>query len=130
MFAAISIVGNLAAQRVVLGAIPGTIGYVAAVLIGTLAGLVIKFVLDRRWIFAETPAGIDKTGRQFLLYSLMGIATTAIFWGSETLFWLTFRTDLMRESGAILGLVVGYVVKYQLDKRFVFRGGAVVEAGA
>jgi putative flippase GtrA len=27
---------------------------------------------------------------------------------------------MMRELGAILGLSVGYVVKYNLDRRFVF----------
>ena len=27
----------------------------------------------------------------------------------------------MRELGAILGLTIGYIIKYKLDKRFVFR---------
>ncbi|MEL7013152.1 MAG: GtrA family protein, partial [Pseudomonadota bacterium] len=31
-----------------------------------------------------------------------------------------WRTDLMRELGAVIGLTIGYVTKYQLDKRFVF----------
>ena len=35
-------------------------------------------------------------------------------------FWLIWGTDLARESGAVLGLTVGYVVKYNLDRRFVF----------
>ena len=29
-------------------------------------------------------------------------------------------TDFWRETGAVLGLTVGYVIKYQLDSRFVF----------
>ena len=33
---------------------------------------------------------------------------------------LIWGTDLMREMGAILGLAVGYVVKYNLDRRYVF----------
>jgi putative flippase GtrA len=49
------------------------------------------------------------------------VITTLIFWGTETLFWLTWGTDLMRETGAVIGLAVGYVIKYNLDKRFVFR---------
>jgi hypothetical protein len=28
----------------------------------------------------------------------------------------------MREAGAVLGLTVGYVVKYRLDRRYVFTG--------
>ena len=44
----------------------------------------------------------------------------AIFWTSETAFWLVWQTDLMPKLGAILGLSLGYVVKYNLDRRFVF----------
>ena len=50
----------------------------------------------------------------------MGLITTAIFWGMETTFWLIWHTDMMRELGAILGLTIGYVVKYHLDRRYVF----------
>ena len=57
----------------------------------------------------------------------MGLVTTALFWGTETAFWLLWGTEAMRELGAVLGLSVGYVVKYNLDKRYVFSrslGGA------
>jgi positive regulator of sigma E activity len=50
----------------------------------------------------------------------MGVFTTLIFWLTEYAFHLVFLTDEMRYIGAILGLSVGYYVKYQLDKRFVF----------
>ncbi len=50
---------------------------------------------------------------------------TAIFWATETGFWLAFGTHAAREIGAVLGLAVGYVVKYQLDRRYVFTGGRV-----
>ena len=58
--------------------------------------------------------------KKFSLYTAMGLITTAIFWGTETVFWLIWQTDAMRELGAVLGLSVGYVVKYNLDRRFVF----------
>jgi putative flippase GtrA len=32
-----------------------------------------------------------------------------------------WRTDLARETGAVIGLTIGYVTKYALDSRFVFR---------
>ena len=79
-----------------------------------------KYLLDKRWIFFDDDAGLKSHGKKFTLYTVMGILTTAVFWGSETAFWLIWRTDGMRELGAILGLAVGYVVKYQLDRRFVF----------
>jgi putative flippase GtrA len=50
----------------------------------------------------------------------MGLVTTAIFWATEYAFWLVWGTQLMREVGAVLGLAVGYIAKYQLDRRFVF----------
>ncbi|MGR3323593.1 MAG: GtrA family protein [Pseudooceanicola sp.] len=119
VFAAIATLANLAAQRVVLtGA-----GLVPALIIGTGVGLVVKYLLDKRWIFDDREGGMAAHGRKFSLYTLMGVATTAIFWSTETAFWLIWRTDPMREAGAVLGLAVGYVVKYNLDRRYVFVRG-------
>ncbi|MCY4178204.1 MAG: GtrA family protein, partial [Endozoicomonadaceae bacterium] len=50
----------------------------------------------------------------------MGLATTAIFWGTEYFFQIIFKTDFMRYTGGIIGLIAGYLIKYRLDKRFVF----------
>ena len=116
-FAALATLLNLGVQRGVL-ALDG--GFVAAVAAGTLAGLVLKYLLDKRWIFADRETGAAAHGRKFTLYTLMGVVTTAIFWGTETAFWLVTGSHAMRELGAVLGLGVGYVVKYLLDRRFVF----------
>ena len=116
-FAALATLLNLGVQRGVL-ALDG--GFVAAVAAGTLAGLVLKYLLDKRWIFYDVEGGLANPGRKFALYTTMGLVTTAIFWGTETLFWWLWHTDAMRELGAVIGLTIGYVTKYQLDKRFVF----------
>jgi putative flippase GtrA len=58
----------------------------------------------------------------------MGIVTTAIFWITETAFWLHWQTEAMRELGAVIGLMIGYTVKYQLDRRFVFTDAAFAKA--
>ncbi len=50
----------------------------------------------------------------------MGIFSTLIFWSTETIFWLIWGTNNMREIGALIGLSLGYVIKYNLDRRFVF----------
>jgi putative flippase GtrA len=50
----------------------------------------------------------------------MGLATTAIFWSVEFGFDRIFGTAHMRYVGAVIGLAIGYIVKYYLDKRFVF----------
>ncbi len=119
-FAVAATIANLATQRGVL--LLGTTGahFAAAVGAGTIVGLVIKYALDKRWIFYDAATGLRNHGRKFSLYTAMGLITTAIFWGAETAFWLIWHTDIMRELGAVLGLAVGYVVKYNLDRRFVF----------
>jgi putative flippase GtrA len=119
-FAVIATVANLAAQRAVLQFGDTGAYFAAAVGAGTIVGLFIKYLLDKRWIFLDVETGLKSHGRKFSLYMAMGIVTTAIFWGTETSFWLVWRTDLMRELGAVIGLSIGYVVKYNLDRRFVF----------
>lgn len=121
-FAVVAVIVNLAVQRVVLLGGDSAVWFVLALGLGTLAGLVVKYVLDKRWIFYDQTSGAAAQSRQFGLYSLMGIVTTVIFWVTETAFWAIWGTDFARELGAILGLSVGYITKYQLDRRFVFRG--------
>jgi len=119
-FAVAATLANLAAQRLVLAIDEGPLGFALAVFFGTLVGLVLKYALDKRWIFGDRSTGVAAHGRKFTLYTAVGIFTTAIFWGTETVFWLIWHTDLAREAGAVLGLAVGYTVKYRLDRRFVF----------
>ena len=120
-FAIFAIAANLGVQRCILYVSKGVEGYIAAVICGTGVGLWLKYLLDRRWIFRVPASGVAQHRRDFTLYTAMGIITTLIFWTSETVFWIVWKTDLMRELGAILGLIVGYTVKYNLDKRFVFQ---------
>lgn len=122
-FAVVAVVVNLAVQRVVLLGGDGTLWFFLALGAGTLAGLVVKYVLDKRWIFFDPTSGAAAQSRQFGLYSLMGVITTVIFWVTETAFWMSWGTDFARELGAVIGLSIGYVTKYQLDRRFVFQEG-------
>ena len=129
-FAIVATAGNLAAQRLVMRGIDWGFTFELALLTGTLVGLLIKYALDKRWIFGDAAQGFAAHGRRFSLYTLMGVATTAIFWGTETVFWLVWHTQFAREAGAVLGLSVGYLVKYQLDRRYVFTGQAQAAGGA
>lgn len=129
-FAAIATLANLGVQRLVLEAGGGAAVFAVAVAAGTLAGLAIKYALDKRWIFQDAGTGLADHSRKFTLYTAMGLVTTAIFWGSETLFWLAGRTTAIRETGAVIGLTIGYVVKYRLDRRFVFTDARISAASA
>lgn len=127
-FGAVATVANLGAQAAVHGIVPpgggedGGAGaaYWLALVVGTGVGLVVKYLLDKRWIFADASTGLAAHGRRFSLYTLMGVATTAIFWGTQTAFFVATGSRAMLYLGGALGLAVGYWVKYRLDRRFVF----------
>ena len=125
-FAVLATLANLATQRLVLLTGDAWLNFAAAVGAGTIVGLVVKYVLDKKWIFFDRSSGLRAHGRLFTLYVAMGVVTTLIFWGFETAFWLTWRSDMMREIGAVIGLAIGYFIKYHLDRRFVF---TVADAG-
>ena len=119
-FAVLATLANLGVQRIVLMAGEGAVIFALAMVAGTAAGLVLKYILDKRYIFNDATTGLRASGQQFLLYTVMGLVTTALFWATETAFWVIWRTDAMRELGAVIGLSVGYVVKYKLDSKYVF----------
>jgi len=124
-FAALATLVNLVTQEASLRLYSGTFDLYLAMAAGTLSGLVTKYLLDKRWIFGDRTGGWSGHSRKFTLYSLMGIATTLIFWVCELSFEALFGSDIMRNIGAVLGLAIGYTVKYRLDRRFVFaREGA------
>lgn len=111
---------NLGVQRLVLAQGNEEVTFALAVGAGTFVGLVTKYLLDKKWIFHDVGAGMKAHTHKFSLYTAMGLVTTAIFWGVETVFWFVWQTDAMREIGAIIGLSIGYYIKFHLDRRFVF----------
>jgi hypothetical protein len=58
--------------------------------------------------------------RKVIVYGLSAVATTIIFWGVELSFWRIWGTAEAKYSGAVLGLSIGYWIKYRLDRHFVF----------
>lgn len=120
VFAILATLVNLIVQRLVLWFGDGSAMFALALAAGTAMGLLVKYFLDKHWIFEDLSVGAIELTKKFSLYTVMGIFTTLIFWGTEILFWLTWRTDMMREVGAIVGLSIGYFVKYHLDRRYVF----------
>ena len=49
--------------------------------------------------------------------------TTALFWSSELLAFAIGHTPAWKYTGGGLGLVLGYLLKYYLDHRFVLGPG-------
>jgi len=120
LFAALSTGINIFCQMLSVWIYQGVYKVELSILVGTLSGLPLRYLLEKKYIFQFISKNIQHDGKLFILYSFMGVFTTLIFWLTEYAFHLVFLTDEMRYIGAILGLSVGYYVKYQLDKRFVF----------
>jgi len=111
---------NLLSQRLIISENFDTNNYIIGVLFGTIAGLLLKYFLDKNFIFYENEKRIKQNLKKFSFYSLNGVLTTIVFWSIETIFYFVFKTTLMREIGAIVGLSFGYSIKYFLDKKYVF----------
>jgi hypothetical protein len=120
LFAALSMVANLVTQEAVFRTAP-VAPLALAILAGTAAGFAVKYVLDKRWIFADPYTSGTAELRKISLYGFFSVFTTLIFWGFEVAFWAIWGTAFAKYAGAVLGLSIGYAVKFLLDRTFVFR---------
>lgn len=120
IFATISTLFNLLFQYLSFLVYSGLGSLYLAMFIGTLAGLVIKYILDKNFIFYHVVEDKKDDAKKFALYSLMGVFTTIIFWGTEIAFDTLFQDPNAKYLGAVIGLSIGYIIKYFLDKKYVF----------
>ncbi|WOE31303.1 MULTISPECIES: GtrA family protein [unclassified Acinetobacter] len=120
-FALIATLFNILAQQISTYIYDGSFYIIYAMLIGTFLGLVIKYILDKTFIFQYKTRNLQHNTRLFILYLIAGILTTFIFFGAELLFYYLFEDKEMRYVGGIIGLMIGYICKYYLDKKFVFK---------
>ena len=120
VFAGVATVANLAAQELFLR-MSGSLA--VAILAGTVAGFATKYVLDKKWVFSDRYTTHRQELRKVTLYGAFSVATTLVFWLFEVAFWMAWRTDFAKYTGAVLGLAVGYAIKFVLDRTFVFRVG-------
>jgi putative flippase GtrA len=120
IFAALSTLVNLLFQWLSFWVYSGFGSLYVAMFVGTLTGLVAKYILDKKWIFYHTPNDRRDDAKKFILYSVMGVFTTVIFWGTEMAFYYLIPNSSAKYIGAIIGLSIGYIIKYFLDKKYVF----------
>jgi putative flippase GtrA len=124
IIALIATVANLGAQALSVRVWTGLWHIEISVLVGTAVGLVLKYVLDKIYIFRFKADDALHDLQTFILYTGMGVVTTLLFWGFEFGFYQAFQDKSLRYLGGLIGLVLGYWAKYHLDKRFVFRVAA------
>ncbi|MFA5859481.1 MAG: GtrA family protein [Elusimicrobiota bacterium] len=120
IFAVVAIAVNMLSQKGVFMLIDWRYEIYAGLCIGTLMGLIVKYLLDKKYIFYYTTKDTREDIGKFVLYSLMGVVTTMIFWGMELSFHYIIKTTWAKYLGGVLGLVIGYTTKYLLDSRYVF----------
>ena len=120
LFAMLSTAINIGSQMLSIWIYKGPLSVEISILVGTAIGLPLRYFLEKRYIFNFTSKNLVHDGKLFVLYSAMGVITTLIFWGTEYAFHLIYDTDFMRYLGGIIGLSIGFYVKYQLDKKYVF----------
>jgi putative flippase GtrA len=122
LFAVLATLLNLAAQEMGIRLYNGPFNLYLAMILGTAVGLVTKYLLDKKYIFRFNTASHREDLGRFTLYGMTGIVTTAVFWGFEIGFDWFIGGKIARYMGAVIGLSIGYGVKYRLDKRYVFAG--------
>ena len=120
LFAVVSTAINIGSQMLSIWVYEGPFSVEISILFGTAMGLPLRYFLEKRYIFNFTSKNLVHDGKLFIFYSAMGVITTLIFWGTEYAFHLIYDTDFMRYLGGVIGLSIGFYVKYQLDKKYVF----------
>ncbi len=120
LFALFATFCNLFFQYLSLSFYHGVAALYIAIIIGTFSGLVIKYYLDKKYIFYYVSQNNKAAVQKIIIYGMMGVFTTLIFWSTEITFHHLFKTEYAKYLGALIGLSVGYMSKYHLDKKYVF----------
>ena len=97
-----------------------TLALLLSIVAGTGTGLIVKYVLDKKWIFAFHAKDRLSGVRAFVLYTMFSVVTTVIFWAFEFGAEWMFGGEVARYTGAVIGLAIGYTAKYRLDKHITF----------
>ena len=91
-----------------------------SILLGTMLGFFLKYVLDKHWIFFDAYDNARRELRKIFLYGSFSVMMTLLFWSFEIAFWKLGGTELARYVGAAIGLAIGNFAKYLLDRNFTF----------
>tara|TARA_B100000941_G_C27987171_1_gene293933 strand:+ start:39 stop:431 length:393 start_codon:yes stop_codon:yes gene_type:complete len=119
LFAILSTLVNLLSQFLTFVILDYTYETYIAIANGTIAGLLVKYLLDKYYIFNLNVKEYSSSNT-FVPYILTSILTTIIFWFTELWFINYIQIPYTEYIGAIVGLSMGYTLKYFLDRDFVF----------
>jgi putative flippase GtrA len=120
VFAGVATLANLATQEAVVRITPSS-PLALSILMGTATGFVLKYLLDKKLVFDDGYGGHRQELQKITLYGVFSVFTTLVFWSFEVAFWVIWRTDFAKYTGAVIGLAIGYAAKFVLDRAFVFK---------
>jgi putative flippase GtrA len=120
VFAGIATLANLATQEAVVRVAPLS-PLALSILMGTATGFILKYLLDKKWVFDDGYSSHRQELQKITLYGVFSVFTTLVFWSFEVAFWVIWRTDFAKYTGAVIGLAIGYAAKFVLDRAFVFK---------
>lgn len=120
VFAGIATLVNLATQEAVVRVAPLS-PLALSIVMGTATGFILKYLLDKKWVFDDGYGGHRRELQKITLYGVFSVFTTLVFWSFEVAFWVIWRTDFAKYTGAVIGLAIGYAAKFVLDRAFVFK---------
>ena len=119
LFAILSTLVNLFSQFLTFVILDYEYKIYIAIANGTITGLLVKYLLDKYYIFNLNVKEYSSTNT-FMPYILTSILTTIIFCITELWFIYYIQIPYTEYIGAIVGLSMGYTLKYFLDRNFVF----------
>lgn len=120
-FAMVAGAANLVSQEIVVRTDP-LLPVAVSILAGTVVAFLVKYLLVKRWVFADPYHSHVHEARKVVFYCVLGFATTTIFWACELAAWWIWRDPAIKYAGAVIGLVLSHVAKYFLDRDLVFTG--------
>lgn len=89
--------------------------------IATIISFIFKYIVDKLIIFKDRTSYFSNAHfKQVLFYGFFAIFTTLIFWTAELSFKKFFMFPNSQYVGAVIGLSIGYTVKFLLDRKYVF----------
>src|ERR1700733_13763770 len=81
-FAIVAGLTNIAAQEIFVRAVP-LAPIMASIFSGTALGFFVKYLLEKRWVFFDEYDSHVAEARKIVLYGVLGVGTTALFWAIE-----------------------------------------------
>jgi len=107
----IAILINLLFQYLLDLFLKGVFQVYISIAAGIKAGLFIKYFRDKKYIFSFQIITFKTDFLMFVLFSVMGIATTIIFWGTELVFFFYLSFCSAKHIGGLPGFSVAYYIK-------------------